>query len=74
MRAYRPGERNIQKAKRVPVEGERLYINSKLVRQSDLPECCSSSVLNWTVLPYPCRASSVLVFVVKMYPEQDRGR
>jgi hypothetical protein len=41
MRAYLPGERNIQKAKRVPVAGGRLYINSKLVRQSDLPECCS---------------------------------
>jgi hypothetical protein len=41
MRAYRPGERNIQKAKRVPVAGGRLYINSKLVRQSDLPEWCS---------------------------------
>jgi hypothetical protein len=33
-----------------------------------------SSVLNWMLLQYPCRASSVLVFVVKMWPEQDRGR
>jgi hypothetical protein len=35
------GQRKHPKAKLVPVEGGRLSINSKLVRQSDLPECCS---------------------------------
>src|SRR5262245_55530627 len=72
------------KAKLVPVEGGRLSINSKLAR---LRPACMLFVMglggglvidriSGSIGPKldGCRASSVLVIVVKMCPKQDRGR